>query len=99
MSFIVVMAELAPKEGAEDKIIPLAEALVEETLKEEGNIDYKFLKSVKDGTFMFVEQWESKEILGKHLQTEHFINFGANIDGLLAGDLEINVFDAEATDL
>ena len=48
---------------------------------------------------MFVEQWESKEILGKHLQTEHFINFGANIDGLLAGDLEINVFDAEATDL
>ena len=27
MSFIVVMAELAPKEGAEEKIIPLAEAL------------------------------------------------------------------------
>ena len=43
MSFIVVMAELAPKEGAEDKLIPLAEALVEETLKEEGNIDQEAL--------------------------------------------------------
>ena len=99
MSFIVVMAELAPKEGAEEKIIPLAEALVEETLKEEGNIDYKFLKSVKDGTFMFVEQWESKEILNAHLQTEHFLKFGENIEDLVAQDLIINVYEAESTEL
>ena len=56
MSFIVVMAELIPKEGAEEKLIPLAEALVEETLKEEGNIDYKCLRSINDGTFTFVQR-------------------------------------------
>ena len=42
---------------------------------------------------------DNKEILGKHLATPHFIKFGENIDGLLAGDLEINVFDAETTEL
>ena len=61
MSFIVVMAELIPKEGAEEKLIPLAEALVEATLKEEGNIGYKCLRSITDGTFTFVEEWESVE--------------------------------------
>ena len=65
MSIIVVMAELFPKEGKEEDLIPLAEALVEETLKEEGNIDYKFLKSIKDNTFLFIEQWESKGALGQ----------------------------------
>ena len=48
MGFVVVMAELIPKEGVEEKLIPLAEALVEETLKEEGNIDYKCLRKWGD---------------------------------------------------
>ena len=71
MSFIVVMVELLPKEGEEDKLIPLAEALVEETLKEDGNIDYKFLKS-NDGKFHIIEQWESIEALSEHMASSHF---------------------------
>lgn len=98
MSFIVVMAELAPKEGAEEKIIPLAEALVEETLKEEGNIDYKFLKSVKDGTFMFVEQWESVEALSKHMASPHFQLFSKESADLAEG-MEIKVLGAEELNL
>ena len=42
-----------------------------------------------DGTLLFVEQWESKEILGAHLQTDHFLKFGENIVGLVDGDLII----------
>ncbi|MCQ2961365.1 MAG: antibiotic biosynthesis monooxygenase [archaeon] len=52
-----------------------------------------------DGTLLFVEQWESKEILGAHLQTDHFLKFGENIVGLVDGDLIIDVFNAEPTDL
>lgn len=39
------------------------------------------------------------DILKAHLQTEHFNQFGADIDGLLKEDLEINVFTAENIEL
>jgi quinol monooxygenase YgiN len=52
-----------------------------------------------DGTLLFVEQWESIEILGAHLKTEHFLKFGENIADLVAEDLIIDVFNAEAVDL
>ena len=98
MSFIVVMAELFPKEGAEDQLVPLAEALVEETLKEEGNIDYKFLKSHKDGNFIFVEQWESVEALSKHMASPHFQLFSKE-SADLAENIEIKVIGAEEVNL
>ena len=98
MSFIVVMAELIPKEGAEEKLIPLAEALVEETLKEEGNIGYKCLKSITDGTFTFVEEWESVEALSDHLNSPHFKLFSKESTDL-AEDMEIKVLSAEEVNL
>ena len=98
MSFIVVMAELFPKEGAENQLVPLAETLVEETLKEEGNIDYKFLKSLKDGNFIFVEQWESVEALSKHMASPHFQLFSKE-SADLAENMEIKVLGAEEVNL
>ncbi len=97
---IIVLAKAIPKdEDARAKVIDFAQDLIKNSKEEEGNVDYNLFVNTTDGSLMFVEQWESKEILGKHLATPHFIKFGENIDGLLAGDLEINVFDAEATDL
>lgn len=98
MSFIVVMAELIPKEGAEEKLIPLAEALVEATLKEKGNIGYKCLKSITDGTFTFVEEWESVEALSDHLNSTHFKLFSKE-SADLAEDMEIKVLSAEEVNL
>jgi quinol monooxygenase YgiN len=98
MSFVVVMAELIPKEGAEEKLIPLAEALVEETLKEEGNIDYKCLRSITDGTFTFVEEWKSVEALSEHLNSPHFKLFSKE-SADLAENMGIKVLSAEELDL
>ena len=98
MSFIVVMAELSAKENREDELIALAEALVEETLKEEGNIDYKFLKSLKDGNFIFVEQWESVEALSKHMASPHFQLFSKE-SADLAENMEIKVLGSEEVNL
>ena len=39
------------------------------------------------------------DILKAHLQTEHFNQFGADINGLLKEDLDINVFSAENVEL
>ncbi|AMD17535.1 ABC transporter permease [Methanobrevibacter sp. YE315] len=97
---IIVLAKAIPNdESAKEKVIDFAQDLITKSKLEDGNVDYNLFANTGDGSLMFVEQWESKEILGKHLQTEHFLNFGKNIDGLLAADLEINVFDADATDL
>ena len=97
---IIVLAKAVPKdEDACEKIVEFAQDLIENTKKEEGNIDYNLYSNTADGTLLFVEQWESKEILGSHLQTEHFLRFGANIQDLFAAELAIDVFDADAIDL
>ena len=97
---IIVLAKAVPNdESAKEKIIDFAQDLIKNSKLEEGNVDYNLFENTADASLMFVEQWQSKEILAKHLQTPHFINFGANIDGLLSGELEISVFEADATDL
>ena len=97
---ILVLAKAIPKdEDACEKIVEFAQDLIENTKKEEGNIDYNLYSNTGDGTLLFVEQWDSVEILGSHLQTDHFIRFGDNIKDLVAADLIIDVFDANAVDL
>ncbi len=97
---IIVLAKAIPNdESAKEKVIEFAQDLIENSKAEEGNVDYNLFENTSDGSLMFVEQWESKDILGSHLKTKHFIKFGANIMGLLSRDLDIKVFEAEPADL
>ena len=97
---IVVLAKAIPKdEEACGKIVEFAQDLIENSRKEDGNVDYNLYSNTGDGTLLFVEQWESIEILGAHLKTEHFLKFGENIADLVAEDLIIDVVNAEAVDL
>lgn len=97
---IIVLAKAIPKdESAKEKVVEFAQDLIKNSKAEEGNVDYNLFANTGEDSLMFVEQWESLEILQKHLQTEHFINFGANIDGLLADELAINVFDSNEISL
>ena len=95
---IIVQAKAIPKdETSKNRIIKAAENLIEKSKSE--NINYNLYSSVQEDTLLFVEQWENLDILKAHLQTEHFNQFGADIDGLLKEDLEINVFTAENIEL
>lgn len=97
---IFVLAKAIPKDDdAGNKIIEFAQDLIENSRKEDGNIDYNLYCNTGDNSLLFVEQWESKEILNAHLQTEHFLKFGENIADLVAQDLIINVYEAESTEL
>ena len=97
---IFVLAKAIPKDDeAGNKIIEFAQDLIENSRKEDGNIDYNLYCNTGDKSLLFVEQWESKEILNAHLQTEHFLKFGENIADLVAQDLIINVYEAESTEL
>ena len=41
------------------------------------------------------EQWENREVLESHMQTEHFKAFGAAIEDNIAKELEISIYFAE----
>ena len=76
MDLVVVFAKVQPKQGCRDSVIELCEDLIENTLSEEGNIDYQLLKSINDDTLTFVEKWKSLEDLQKHMASPHFQSFG-----------------------
>lgn len=94
MDFILVLAKIQPKEGCQDTIIELADELVYETLQEEGNIEYKLLKSSEDDELTFVEKWESPEALKKHMGSPHFLNFGEESEEFVK-NMDIQVIDAK----
>ena len=97
---IFVLAKAIPKdEDATNKIVEFAQDLIENSRKEDGNVDYNLYSHTGDSSLLFVEQWESKEILNAHLQTEHFLKFGGNIEDLVAQDLIINVYEADSIEL
>ena len=92
---IIVNAKLVPADGKKDEIIEKVEKLLQESRTHEGNISYNLYSNVEDDTLMFVEKWESKEALEKHMKTEVFLKFGEESGELLAQDLEIQIFTAE----
>lgn len=97
---IIVQAKTIPKDKtSKNKIIEAAANLIEKSKLENGNINYNLYSNVQEDTLLFVEQWENLDILKAHLQTEHFNQFGADINGLLKEDLDINVFSAENVEL
>jgi quinol monooxygenase YgiN len=93
---IIVLAKAIPKDDdAKIKIIEFSKELISNSKAEEGNVDYNLYENTNENSLMFVEQWESVEILQKHMQTDHFISFGQNISDLLSCELEINLFNSE----
>ncbi|SDA72425.1 Quinol monooxygenase YgiN [Methanobrevibacter millerae] len=89
---IFVLAKAIPNDDeAAKKIIQFSEDLIDNSRKEKGNIEYNLYSDSEELSLLFVEKWESIEILDSHLQTEHFIKFGNNIANLLAQDFIINV--------
>lgn len=92
---IIVFAKIIPKDGKTDEIVEKAQDMINKSRKEEGNISYNLFKQTEDDSLQFVEQWESKEILEKHMKTEHFLSFGKVAKELVAGDMDISVFLGE----
>jgi quinol monooxygenase YgiN len=68
--------------------------LIEPTRKENGCIQYELMQNQADPTdFTFVEKWTSKEALEAHLASEHIQNAIAKIEGLVAANPDIRVYD------
>lgn len=98
MDFILVIAKVEPKEGCQDSIIEVSKELIDESLLEEGNIDYQLLKSIEGDALTFVEKWESLDALKKHMGSPHFLNFGEE-SGEFVEKMTIQVIGADELSL
>ena len=98
MDFIIVLAKVYPKEGCRDTVIELSDDLIENTLAEEGNIDYQLLKSLNDHTLTFIEKWQSLDALKEHMTSKHFQLFGSETKDFIE-NMDIQVIGANELDL
>lgn len=94
---LIVFAKATVKDGAAGKFTAAAENVVKKTREEAGNISYTLLTdSYDECKFTVLEEWESKDALDAHMQTDHFKAFVADIQNLLAEELQINLYKAES---
>jgi quinol monooxygenase YgiN len=91
---VTVFALLKAKPGMEETVEQELLALVGPTRTEEGCINYDLHRSLDHkGQFRFYENWTSKELLERHLQSAHVKRFIARADQLLAEPPEITLWE------
>ncbi len=91
---VTVVATFKAVVGMENTLRDECLALVEPTRAEAGCLNYDFHSSCDDGTtFMFYENWVSKEELDKHLATPHLQAFLAKIPGMVAEPVQIALWE------
>jgi quinol monooxygenase YgiN len=67
-----VVAIFLAKPGAEEKLETLFRGVIATTLKEEGCISYQLNRDLEQpGRFVWTEEWESRELLNKHIAAPH----------------------------
>jgi quinol monooxygenase YgiN len=94
MSEVVVVGAFTAREGKEAEALEAFKALVEPTHGEEGCILYALHQGNDDpARLAFIERWESKELLGAHLESDHVKGVLAVADDLFAS-ADITVYDA-----
>ncbi|MFD1599065.1 putative quinol monooxygenase [Halobellus rarus] len=98
---IVLHATFPIKPEKRSEALNLVENLVEQSNREPGMIDYQAATDVRDeNVIRFFEQYEDAEAFESHTGTDHFQEFEAALDDLLAGEPEVVRFDvASAAEL
>lgn len=92
---IIIVAKMKAKAGMEEQVKSELGALVKATLSEPGCIRYTLHRSQGDpASFLFYEEWASKEALGAHSKSPHFKSFGAKAKELLAEPPDISFWQA-----
>ncbi|MCD7781128.1 MAG: antibiotic biosynthesis monooxygenase [Methanosphaera sp.] len=88
---IIVNAKLNPKDNKTDEIIKLANKLIRLSREHEGNISYDLYQNTQNSELIFVEKWQSTELLQKHMKTDEFLEFGQNTKELIIGEMDITL--------
>ncbi len=90
---IRVVAKSYVKPGEIQKFICLFKKLVEESVKEEGCMDYGLYQELNNpGILTTLEEWRDKSSLDKHLNSDHFREIVLLLLEFLEKETEINMY-------
>lgn len=90
---IKVVAKNFAKKEKINEVLKLCTELIDATRNEEGCKKYELYQDEKDSAILtFIEAWESREALEKHLKSEHFIRIVPLLGNLMSKKAEMNVY-------
>ena len=91
---IVIAGRVVVDPDKSDAAIPIAQEMMQETLKESGCADYKFSADlVLKGVFHVFEEWESQEALDAHFASPHMAKFRKAVGELGVKELTVSQYD------
>lgn len=89
-----LIAKKLIKEGKVDEVLKLYKDLVELSRKEQGCISYDLYQDESNARILAViEEWESKQDLDKHKNSEHFTRLVPMIGELTEKMLDMTAYD------
>jgi len=81
---IVINAILRAKEGKEEALFQVMKSIVPLSRAEQGCIQYTLhVHDTDPRTFVFYEIWEHEEALEAHIQSEHYLKYRKQIEGIV----------------
>lgn len=90
---IRVVAKNQVKPEKIQEFVDLCKNLVEESLKEEGCIEYGVYQELENlGTLTMLEEWKDESSLDEHLKSNHFKEIFPLLSECLEKETEINVY-------
>jgi quinol monooxygenase YgiN len=90
---IKVVAKSEIKENQIETYKGLARELIHETRKEQGCIDYELFQDIEHHNICtFIEAWEDKDALDRHMKSAHFERIVPRMAQLKENPSEINVY-------
>lgn len=90
---IKVVAKSNVKQDKIEEFSRLAKESAEITVNEEGCIKYEMYQDENDETILtMIEEWESRDSLNKHMNSEHFKRIVPMMEELREKSEEVNIY-------
>lgn len=93
---IKVVAKSIVRQDKIDEFKKVVDELIEGTRQEDGVIFYELYQDLENPQVLtFIEEWESKEALEAHMQTDHFQKIVPQLNSLLIEGMdesEVNIY-------
>ena len=91
---VTVVARLRAMSGKEEELKKVLVGLIAPSRRDPGCVNYDLHQSNEHKScFLFLENWESKELLDKHLTTPHLRAFTSKFGDLLAEPPQITLWE------
>lgn len=91
---IVVSGTAQIQAEKREQAVALFQRLMRETVKEQGNISYRFYADIEDeNVFRVFEEWQSQDAIDAHFATEHMAELNRELPGLVAAAPELTRYE------